>query len=132
VELGVLGAVVGLADRVTGPANRVITSPGPGVSVTAPPLGRWRLQLDRTSRHVATEHYSSRRAPAAGQVDAHRCSLSRVVVPPCGPGRLLRSRGFVAAHPVRLTIIDATRTRSRLRGRQSRCHRRRHRAREAP
>jgi hypothetical protein len=57
----------------------VVTSPGPSIRVIPPLLGSWRLQLDRTSRYVATEHYSSQRA-RAGEVDAHRCSLSRTLV----------------------------------------------------
>jgi hypothetical protein len=98
-ELGVLGAVVGLADQITRPPNRMITSPGPGVSVTAPSLRSWRLQLDRTSRHVATDDYSSQRGASAGQVDAHRCSLSLLTVPPCGPGRCSALAGSAASYP---------------------------------
>jgi hypothetical protein len=75
-EPGVLGAVIGLAARVGRPADSVITSPGSGIRVIAPRLDRRRLRLDRTSRHVATEHYSPQGAASAGQMDAHCRSLS--------------------------------------------------------
>ncbi len=75
-EPGVLGAVIGLAARVRRPADSVITSPGSGIRVIAPRLDSRRLQLDRTPRHVATEHYSPQSAASAGQMDAHCISLS--------------------------------------------------------
>jgi hypothetical protein len=75
-EPGVFGAVIGLAARVGRPTDSVITSPGSGIRVTAPRLDGWRLRLDRTSRHVATEHYSPQGAASAGQMDAHCSSLS--------------------------------------------------------
>ena len=75
-EPGVLGAVIGLAARVERPADSVITSPGSGIRVIAPRLDSWRLRLDRTSRHVATEHYPPQRAASPGQMDAHCSSLS--------------------------------------------------------
>jgi hypothetical protein len=73
-ELGVLGAVIGLADGVERPADSVITSPGSGIRIIAPCLDSWRLQLDRTSRHVATEHHSPQRT-APRQMDAQCSSL---------------------------------------------------------
>jgi hypothetical protein len=75
-EPGVLRAVIGLADRVERPADSVITSPRSGIRVIAPRLDSRRLRLDRTSRHVATEHYSPQGAASARQMDAHCSSLS--------------------------------------------------------
>jgi hypothetical protein len=101
----VCGAVVGLAVRVIRPADRVITSPGPGVRIATPLLGGRRFHLDRTSRHVTTEHDSAQCALWAGQVDAHRCSLSRSL--PNGLGRsfdivpLSRGSGARLADPHR-------------------------------
>jgi pimeloyl-ACP methyl ester carboxylesterase len=64
-ERGVTGAVIGSADRVVCPADRVITSPGSGIGVATPPLRRRRLHLNRASSDVATEHDPPRRGPSA-------------------------------------------------------------------
>jgi hypothetical protein len=79
-ELGVVGAIVGLADRVVSPADRVVASPGPGIRVAPPALSSWRFYLNRASDNVATDHYSPQRGASASQVDAHP-ARSLVVVP---------------------------------------------------
>lgn len=107
-ELSVLGAVVGSTNRVVRPADSASTSPGFGVGVATPPLGRRRLHLDRASRNIATEHDPPRSGPSIRQMDAHGYSSLLA-----GPPRRRDNRTETAlsrpVHALSTTVADETR-----------------------